>query len=71
MLNGKVVDSKYSCGRITYVRPTEHHYEEEGETPYAKYCCPVCEMLGNKHQVTEGESNCPLCNVNLFWETES
>ncbi|MNS99304.1 hypothetical protein D3C72_1337030 [compost metagenome] len=68
MLEGKVMDSRYAYQRITYVKPIEHHYENEGESPYIKYGCPVCELLNNKHQVTFGSDNCPLCNVNLLWE---
>lgn len=36
--------------------------------PNVKYGCPVCESLGNKHQISIGIRNCPLCNVNLLWE---
>lgn len=68
MLNGKVTDAEYAYQRIAYVRPVEHHYGNGGEQPYIKYGCPVCELLNNKHQVTFGSDNCPLCNVNLLWE---
>lgn len=65
---GKVVRSEHVYKRKTYLLPVEHHYEDAGEEPYIKYGCPVCEALGNKHQVARGEPNCPLCNVNLIWE---
>lgn len=68
---GKVTAANYAYQRAAYVRPIEHHYASEGEAAYVKYGCPVCEMLGNIHQVAAGESNCPSCNVNLYWETES
>lgn len=70
MLKGKVTESEYSFQRITYVKPTENHYENVGENPYIKYSCPVCELLGNKNQVPIGISNCSLCNVNLLWEEQ-
>ena len=52
--------------KITRVKPLAHHYMPNGT--YIKYSCPVCEALGNKHQVYPGEENCPLCNVNLMWD---
>lgn len=67
-INGKVTDAEYVYQRVTYVRPMERHYEKLGETPYIKYCCPVCEALGNSHQVISNQANCSLCNVNLNWE---
>ena len=27
------------------LRPNEHHYENEGEEPYIKYSCQLCEQL--------------------------
>lgn len=27
------------------LRPNEHHYESEGEEPYIKYTCQICEQL--------------------------
>ena len=27
------------------LRPIEHHYENEGEQPYIKYSCQLCEQL--------------------------
>lgn len=70
MLMGKVIEAKYAYQRITYVKPMENHYEDVGEKPYIKYNCPVCESLGNKHSLSTGISNCPLCNVNLLWEEQ-
>ena len=54
--------------RITRVKPLAYHYMPYGA--YIKYSCPVCEALGNKHQVHRGEENCSLCNVNLVWGEE-
>lgn len=67
-INGKAIEAEYAYQRITYINPSKHHYEEPGEEPYIKYSCPVCEAVGNLHQVTPGEVNCPLCGVNLSWE---
>lgn len=67
-IEGKVTEADFAHNRYTYVRPIAHHYENEGELPYIKYGCPVCESLGNKHQLTHGEDKCPLCNVNLIWK---
>lgn len=67
-INGKVKEAEFAYQRITYIRPTEHHYEEMGENPYIKYSCPVCEAVGNLHQVTLRDRNCPLCGVYLNWE---
>ncbi|MGG4105211.1 hypothetical protein AAXB25_14940 [Paenibacillus lautus] len=68
VLEGKVTEAKYTYQRLTFIKPTEHHYEKKGEVPYIKYGCPVCDALGNKHQLTFGEKNCGLCNVNLTWD---
>lgn len=27
------------------LRPIEHHYENDGEPPYIKYSCQICEQL--------------------------
>lgn len=67
-LVGKVLDAKYAYQRLTFIKPIEKHYENKGEEPYIKYCCPVCEMLGNKHQLSFKAENCSLCNVNLTWD---
>lgn len=63
-LQGTVTEGRYKYQRMTKVEPVPHYYDDD----YIKYSCPVCEALGNKHQVSEGRSNCPLCNVNLAWE---
>lgn len=67
-IEGVVCASEYAYRRFTRIKPAERHYEEPGEKPYIKYSCPVCETVGNLHQVTPGEGNCPLCGVNLSWE---
>lgn len=67
-LDGKVLEAEYVYKRFVYVKPIAHHYEAQGEKPYIKYCCPVCEALDNKHQVIHGTERCPLCNVNFTWD---
>lgn len=67
VIDGRVTEAEYAYQRITYAHPLERHYEKPGETPYIKYCCPVCEALGNPHQVIPDQDNCSLCNVSLNW----
>lgn len=67
-IDGVVKDAGAAYMRTTSVKPIEHHYEEPGEEPYIKYSCPVCEAVGNIHQVTPGEEKCRLCGVNLIWQ---
>ena len=67
-IEGVVSESETMHRRFVRVKPIEHHYEEPGEEPYIKYGCPVCEAIGNRHSVTQGEKTCPLCGVNLSWE---
>lgn len=31
------------------LRPIEHHYENEGEEPYIKYSCQICEQLAEEY----------------------
>lgn len=51
-----------------FVYPVAHHYEEEDESPYIKFNCPVCETLGARHSLSDGVDSCPICGVNLAWE---
>lgn len=67
---GYVTESNATHKRITYMRPTKRDYSDKDHPNYYKYTCPVCDMLGNKHQVHKGETNCCLCGVNLLWEEE-
>ena len=52
--------------RTTRVKPLAYYYTAYGTGII--YRCPICEALGNKHQVYRDEANCPLCNVNLTWD---
>lgn len=55
----------------TKIVPIARHYEENGETPYIKYSCPVCEAAGNHHlSFPKGTPDCPFCGVHLEWEDE-
>ena len=63
-LKGEVEEGEYSYQRVTRVNPVEHYYGSD----VIKYTCPVCDALGNLHQVLHGQDNCGLCNVRLSWE---
>lgn len=67
---GYVTEAPATHLRITYMRPTKRDYSDKYHPDCYKYTCPVCDMLGNKHQVHKGEANCCLCGVNLLWEEE-
>lgn len=55
----------------TKIVPIARHYEENGEIPYIKYSCPVCEAAGNHHlSFPKGTPDCPFCGVHLEWEDE-
>lgn len=62
------------------LRPNEHRYEEEGEEPYIKYTCQICEQLAREVRgykfdegnftlmsFPEGTPNCPCCGIRLNW----
>lgn len=68
VFEGYVTESNVCYKRKTYMRPVKHNYSDDEHPNYYKYSCPVCDILGNRHQVTVGDTNCPLCNVNLLWE---
>ena len=66
IINGKVDNAKLAYQRYSRVKPLKIDYGNN----YYKYNCPVCVILGNKHQIGKKQKNCPLCNVNLYWEDE-
>ena len=41
----KLYPSKHVHRQRVKLRPNEHHYENEGEEPYIKYSCQLCEQL--------------------------
>ena len=69
-IDGYVTDSKKIYEKVTYVKPVKHDYSDENHQNYYKYTCPVCDTLGNPHQIHPYETNCSLCNVNLIWNEE-
>lgn len=41
----KIFPAKVVYKQKVKLRPNEHHYENEGEEPYIKYSCQICEQL--------------------------
>lgn len=41
----KLYPAKHVYKQRVKLRPIEHHYEKEGEEPYIKYGCQLCEQL--------------------------
>lgn len=41
----KIFPAKVVHKQKVKLRPNEHHYENEGEEPYIKYSCQICEQL--------------------------
>lgn len=41
----KIYPAKVVHKQKVKLRPNEHHYENEGEKPYIKYSCQLCEQL--------------------------
>ena len=41
----KIYPAKVVHKQKVKLRPNEHHYENEGEKPYIKYSCQICEQL--------------------------
>ena len=44
----KIYPAKVVHKQEVKLRPNEHHYENEGEEPYIKYTCQICEQLAEK-----------------------
>lgn len=66
VIEGEVEDTEYIYKRIAKIKPTAVYYSMQPK--YIKYTCPICRAIGNDHQLTYGDSNCTLCNVNLTWD---
>lgn len=50
-----------------FVRANVHYYSD-GKQNSVKYSCPVCDMVGFRHQVFDySNKNCPNCGVKLAW----
>lgn len=45
----KLFPAKLVCKQKVKLRPIEHYYENEGEEPYIKYSCQICEQLAEKY----------------------
>ena len=43
----KLYPAKHVYKQRVKLKPNEHHYENEGEEPYIKYSCQLCEQLAN------------------------
>lgn len=41
----KFYPAKYVHKQRVKLIPNEHHYENEGEKPYIKYSCKICEQI--------------------------
>lgn len=52
------------------IKPLEKHYEDPGEPEYIKWCCPICEIIGNRHQIGKFDEKCTLCGINLDWSKD-
>ena len=44
----KIFPAKHVHEQKVKLRPNEHHYENDGEEPYIKYSCQLCEQLAEK-----------------------
>lgn len=63
-IKGVILQSDLSYQKIVKINPIEKHYG----ISYIKYTCPICNLMGNSHQVTKNQTNCELCGVNLNWK---
>lgn len=79
----KIYPAKVVCKQKAKLRPNEHHYEKEGEEPYIKYTCQICEQLAEnmkgfqfgedegkfkRFSFPKGTEQCPCCGVNIDWD---
>ena len=79
----KVFPADVSYKQKVKLRPKELHYENDGEEPYVKYTCQICEQIAEKanhflihtegkklvpFSFPEGTEQCPCCGVNIDWE---
>lgn len=44
----KIFTAKTVHKQAVKLRPVEHHYEKDGEEPYIKYGCQICEQLADE-----------------------
>lgn len=79
----KIFPAKVVHKQKVKLRPNEHHYENEGEEPYIKYSCRICEQLSEnikglhfdeddekfiRFSFPKGTEQCPCCGVNIDWD---
>lgn len=64
------------------LKPIEHHYEDEGQEPYIKYSCPLCEQIAEnmnkvifeedrkftRFSIIRGTEQCPCCGIYFDWK---
>lgn len=53
----KIYGAKSVHKQKVKLRPNEHHYEEEGQEPYIKYSCQLCEQLAKEYNSVYSHSN--------------
>ena len=44
----KLYPAKHAYQQRVKLRPNEHYYEGEGEEPYIKYTCQLCEQIAER-----------------------
>lgn len=79
----KVFPAKVTHKQKVKLRPNEHHYENEGEEPYIKYGCQICETIAERYKENvlneqdekfvrfsfpKGTEKCPCCGINIDWD---
>lgn len=69
-IRGYVMKADKMGQKFVYVYPWMHSYNEDKGKVCETFICPVCEIVGNRHFFIKGTKNCPLCGVNLGWESE-
>lgn len=77
----KIFPAKVVHKQKVKLKPNEHHYENEGEEPYIKYSCQICEKLSKsikdfdfdedgefiRFSFPKGTKQCPCCGINIDW----
>lgn len=64
---GIILNKEEPCYKhIVQIYPKIRKYEGG----VVKYTCPVCDEIGDKHQVHPSDLRCPNCGVNFVWFDE-
>lgn len=53
----KGIPAKVVYKQKVKVKPIAHHYENEGEPPYIKYGCPICEQIAEQAKTKQIYTN--------------